>query len=72
MLMDRTFTLFELLSMSDEDFTSSLGENSNAEQYFSPVIAEPKESSLAAIRSFAEAYDTMKSDSIGLIELILN
>ncbi|WP_147377262.1 hypothetical protein [Mangrovibacterium diazotrophicum] len=71
--MDRTFTLFELLSMSEEDFSSSVGDDGNAEQYFSPVdILEPQESSLAAIRSFAKAYDTMQVDSIGLVELMLN
>ena len=71
--MDRTFTLFELLTMSEEDFSSSLGDNGNAEHYFSPVdILEPQESSLAAIRSFAKAYDTVTVDSIGVIEFILN
>ena len=71
--MDKTFTLFELLSMSDEDFSDSVGDFGNAEQFDSPVdILEPLESSLDNIRSFAKAFEAFKTNSIGVIEMILN
>lgn len=71
--MDKTFTFFELLSMSDEDFFDSVGDFSNAEHFDSPVgILEPLESSLENIRCFAEAFDVVKTNSIGVVEMILN
>ncbi|WP_163714082.1 hypothetical protein [Mangrovibacterium lignilyticum] len=71
--MDRTFTWFEFLVMSEDDLSESVGELVNAEQiHSSDKIEGPASKVLDNIRKFAETYDTVETKSIGFVEFNLN
>ncbi|WP_372773805.1 hypothetical protein [Mangrovibacterium sp.] len=71
--MDKTFTWLEFLLKSEDDlFESELNYATEKDTEFTDLVNEPKRSSLNAIWQFAEIYDTLKTKSIGYIELNLN
>jgi len=72
--MNRTFTLSELLSMSDADFSDALDEACSLEMELlqEESASNPFESGLKNIRCFAAAYHTIRTNSVDVVEVILN
>ena len=70
--MNKTFTWLEFLLMTENELIESEGDWSTNQTIFRLSSPEPSKSSLDKVLGFADTYDTLKTQSIGFIELNLN